>query len=295
MRQTGYLLYTCVRVRYGLIFRWNYSLLFTSIISCFFPFSDLPPSSVRSGYHGVTFNQDRCHHRASSIFQPTPTGIPQRCHQKRTSKAVRICLRKHRLNCLPATDRTQVRPMLKKTNPSLHIAQLGQTSKTRQKLDWKIHEIDCSCFCLQRFDKHWKWSAHNNRKQKLCKYDETCLEKLVKSLWIYLFWAGFSLLEPKCIALEIYVKLRSVAFRNERKSGLSRHYRPPPPLDGAGDVGAHLIINFSCYYYNYYYILPLHCNFGRRGFVIFCDNFTLLFPKQNHLYWATASLYFLFL
>ena len=80
------------------------------------------------------------------------------------------------------------------------------------------------------------------------------------------------------IALETYVKLRSVAFRNERKSGLSRHYRPPLPLDGAGGVGAHLIINFSCYYY---YILPLHCNFGRRSFVIFCDNFTLLFPKQK--------------
>ena len=83
------------------------------------------------------------------------------------------------------------------------------------------------------------------------------------------------------IALETYVKLRYVAFRNERKSGLSRHYRPPPPLDGAGGVGAHLIINFSCYYYNYYYILPLHCYFGRRSFVIFCDNFTLLFPKQK--------------
>ena len=78
-----------------------------------FQFSDLPPSSVRSGYHGVTFNQDRGHHRASSIFQPTPTGISQRCHQKRTSETVRISLRKHRLNCLPITDRTQARPMLK--------------------------------------------------------------------------------------------------------------------------------------------------------------------------------------
>ena len=213
MRRKGYLLYKCAQVKYaylarvldGLVFcRLNFLILFfTSQIISFFQFSDLPPSSVRSRYHGVTFNQDRGHHRASSIFQPTLTGISQRCHQKRTSEAVRISLRKHRLNCLPTTDRTQARPMLKeKKNPSLHIA------------------------------------------------------------------------------LETYVKLRSVAFRNERKSGLSRHYRPPPPLDGAGGVGAHLIINFSCYYY-YYYILPLHCNFGRRSFVIFCDNFTLLFPKQK--------------
>ena len=117
LKTLGSLLYKqSMSVRDGLVFRCLnlLILLFTSKNSCFFPFSDLPPSSVRSGYHGVTFNQDRCHHRASSIFQPTPTGIPQRCHQKRTSKAVRICLRKHRLNCLPATDRTQVRPMLKK-------------------------------------------------------------------------------------------------------------------------------------------------------------------------------------
>ena len=82
----------------------------------FFQFSDLPPSSVRSGYNGVTFDQDRGHHRASQIFQPTLTGISQRCHQKRTSEAVRISLRKHRLNCLPTTDRTQARPMLKEEN-----------------------------------------------------------------------------------------------------------------------------------------------------------------------------------
>ena len=95
--------------------RLDFLILFFYINS-FFQFSDLPPSSVRSGYNGVTFDQDRGHHRASSIFQPTLTGISQRCHQKRTSEAVRISLRKHRLNCLPTTDRTQARPMLKEEN-----------------------------------------------------------------------------------------------------------------------------------------------------------------------------------
>ena len=42
---------------------------------------------------------------------------------------------------------------------------------------------------------------HNNWKQKLYKYAETYLEKLVKSLWMYLFLAGFSLVEPKYAAL----------------------------------------------------------------------------------------------
>ena len=32
-------------------------------------------------------------------------------------------------------------------------SQLGQTVKTRQKLNWKIRVIDRSYFCLQQFDK----------------------------------------------------------------------------------------------------------------------------------------------
>ena len=31
--------------------------------------------------------------------------------------------------------------------------QLGQLTKTRQKLDWKIWEIDGSCLCLHQFHK----------------------------------------------------------------------------------------------------------------------------------------------
>ena len=34
-------------------------------------------------------------------------------------------------------------------------AQLGQTSKTRQKLDWKFREIDGSYLCLQQLEKFW--------------------------------------------------------------------------------------------------------------------------------------------
>ena len=52
--------------------------------------------------------------------------------------------------------------------------------KTRQKLDCKkIREIDGSYLCLQQFDKFSIRSASNNRKRKLCEFDDSCLEKLV--------------------------------------------------------------------------------------------------------------------
>ena len=38
-----------------------------------------------------------------------------------------------------------------------------------------------------------------NRKRKLYKFSETCMEKFVKSLWVNLFWADFSFLEPPCV------------------------------------------------------------------------------------------------
>ena len=44
-----------------------------------------------------------------------------------------------------------------------YAAQLDQKPKTCQKLDWKTREIDLSCFCLQRFDKLWKWSVCNEQ------------------------------------------------------------------------------------------------------------------------------------
>ena len=61
----------------------------------------------------------------------------------------------------------------------------------------KIREIDGSYLRLQRFDKFWMWSS-STRKWKLCKFAETCMEKLVKALWVNLFPAGFSHLEPLC-------------------------------------------------------------------------------------------------
>ena len=67
--------------------------------------------------------------------------------------------------------------------------------KTRQKLDEKIREIDRSYWCLHRFDEFWICIL-NYRKRKLFELAKTCIGKLVKSL----FSAGFSLLEPPCIA-----------------------------------------------------------------------------------------------
>ena len=46
----------------------------------------------------------------------------------------------------------------------------------------KIREIDGSYLCLQQFDKFSIRSASNNRKRKLCEFDDSCLGKLVKSL-----------------------------------------------------------------------------------------------------------------
>ena len=76
--------------------------------------------------------------------------------------------------------------------------QLCQTSKTRQKLDWKIREIDGSYLCLQRFDKFWIWCARNDWKRKLFEYAETCMKKFVKSHQVRIFLAGFSHLKPLC-------------------------------------------------------------------------------------------------
>ena len=79
---------------------------------------------------------------------------------------------------------------------SVRTAQLCQTSKTRQKLDWKIREIDGSYLCMQWFDKFWIWSARNDRKWKLFEDAETCMKKTVKSHQVNLFLACFSHLKP---------------------------------------------------------------------------------------------------
>ena len=75
-------------------------------------------------------------------------------------------------------------------------SKLGQLKKTRQTFDWKIREIDGSYLSLQQFDKFWTWRKHNDRKWKLCESAESFFEKLVKSLWVNLFLASFSVLEP---------------------------------------------------------------------------------------------------
>ena len=74
-------------------------------------------------------------------------------------------------------------------------AQRFQMTKTRQKLNLKIREIDGSFLCLQQFDKFWIWSARNKRKRKLFEYKETCMKKFVKLLQVNLFLADFSSLK----------------------------------------------------------------------------------------------------
>ena len=66
-------------------------------------------------------------------------------------------------------------------------AQLGQTSKTRQKINQKIREIDGAYLCLERFGKF----ECNDRKRKACESIETLLTKFVKSVQVNLFSALF--------------------------------------------------------------------------------------------------------
>ena len=74
---------------------------------------------------------------------------------------------------------------------SSNAKQLGQISETRQKLDWKIREIDGSYLCLQQFDMFWIWRARYDRKRKLSEYAGICMEEFVKPLWVNLFSASF--------------------------------------------------------------------------------------------------------
>ena len=70
-------------------------------------------------------------------------------------------------------------------------SELGKTSNTAKNKIQKIREINGSYLFFQEFDKFWIWSARNDRKRKLCEFAETCLEKLVKSLLVNFFSAGF--------------------------------------------------------------------------------------------------------
>ena len=83
------------------------------------------------------------------------------------------------------------------------VAQLCQTSKTRQKYDWKVREIDGSYLCLQQFDKCSIWSIRNDRKRKLFEYSQTqtCMKKIVKAFQVNLFLAGCSHLKPMCVVI----------------------------------------------------------------------------------------------
>lgn len=71
-------------------------------------------------------------------------------------------------------------------------------TKTRQKLDRKIREIDwsyCSCNDLTNFENQVCATTENETYVNLSK---TCFEKFVKSLRMNLFSADFSFLEPPC-------------------------------------------------------------------------------------------------
>ena len=74
-----------------------------------------------------------------------------------------------------------------------HRPTVGPNTKNPPKMRF---EIDGSYWCLQRFDRFWICSANYYRKRKSLEFAETCIKKLVKSL----FSADFSLLEPPCIA-----------------------------------------------------------------------------------------------
>ena len=80
VRRKGYLYCTnkCLRVLDGLVFRrLNFLISLHPRLFHFFQFSDLPLSSVRSGYHGVTFNQDRGHQRDRSFSDTMASGPNQ--------------------------------------------------------------------------------------------------------------------------------------------------------------------------------------------------------------------------
>ena len=66
----------------------------------------------------------------------------------------------------------------------------GKLQKPAKNEILKNREIDGSYLQLQRFDNFWMWSA-GNQKRKFCEFAETCMEKLVKSSWVNLFFGGF--------------------------------------------------------------------------------------------------------
>ena len=69
-------------------------------------------------------------------------------------------------------------------------------TKMRFKKFVKMTDHTCSCNDLTNF---W-YETRNDRKRKLFEYAGIWMEKLVKSLWVNLFLAGFSHLEPLCDA-----------------------------------------------------------------------------------------------
>ena len=59
----------------------------------------------------------------------------------------------------------------------------------------KLTDHTCACNDLTNFE----CGAQVTRNGSLCQFAATCMEKLVKSLVVNLFLAGFSLLEPLCV------------------------------------------------------------------------------------------------
>ena len=77
-------------------------------------------------------------------------------------------------------------------------ATVGSNSKFPPKMRFKkfvkMTDHTCSCNDLTNF---W-YETRNERKWKLFEYAGLWFEKLMKSLWVNLFLAGFSHLEPLC-------------------------------------------------------------------------------------------------
>ena len=90
---------------------------------------------------------------------------------------------------------------------SLHRSQRPLHSWTKHKKSAKnecqeMCEINLSYSCLQRFDTFWMCRTYNEQKRNPFEFEETCMEKLVKSLRANLFLASFNHCWPLCGGLK---------------------------------------------------------------------------------------------
>ena len=88
-----------------------------------------------------------------------------------------------------------------------YIAQLWQTSKTRQKLIEKFVKLmdhSCACNDLTSFEYEVHGMTGNGSYFNIA---ETCMKKFVKSLQVNLFLAGFSNLKLMCFVVHAVLQL----------------------------------------------------------------------------------------